>query len=126
VLAFAVGADFAVAEETRPRDDELAEAFDAVALTDPWLAESLLDDEGPSEDESAHAAPAPVTMATPAPRATASPPTRPIYREAPIASSSRADQYYLNETTLLHHGHLPPSRCPLDGRFESPQVQHVP
>ncbi len=48
------------------------------------------DDEA-AEPDSAEATPYPVRMAVPTPRATASPPTRPIYRAATIASSWTAD-----------------------------------
>ena len=59
----------------------------------PLPADAELDDESDPDDEdspdavSAHATPCPAKTAAPTPRATASPPTRPMYLEAPIASS---------------------------------------
>jgi hypothetical protein len=73
------------------------EAADAPPFGDPLAVESGVDDEfevdaddvddGPAVSDSADATPYPVRTAVPTPRATASPPTRPIYRAAPIASS---------------------------------------
>jgi hypothetical protein len=85
-------------EEVPAPDGELDEGCVDSELDDPLLvaplpADAALDDESDPEDEdspdavSADATPYPVKTAAPTPRATASPPTRPIYLEAPIASS---------------------------------------
>lgn len=63
-----------------------------------------VDDEA-AEPGSAEATPYPVRMAVPTPRATASPPTRPIYRAAPIASSWTAD---LRQQTLASSSRAQP------------------
>jgi hypothetical protein len=78
-------------------EPDTPEAADALRPGDPLAVERDGDDEfevdcddvddEPAEPDSAEATPYPVRMAAPTPRATASPPTRPIYRAAPIASS---------------------------------------
>jgi hypothetical protein len=78
-------------------DPDTPGAADALRLGDPLAVERDGDDEfevdsDDVDDEageagSAEATPYPVRMAVPTPRATASPPTRPINHAAPIASS---------------------------------------
>jgi hypothetical protein len=74
---------------------EPGEVGDDVGLASPLLAVPLPaeaepevefdpDDEDPSDAVSAHATPPPAKIAAPTPRATASPPTRPIYRDESI------------------------------------------
>jgi hypothetical protein len=83
-------------EEVPAPDGELEEGCVDSELDDPLLvaplpADAELDDESDPEDEdspdavSAHATPCPLKTAAPTPRATASPPTRPMYLEAPIS-----------------------------------------
>ncbi len=85
-----------VDSEARVEPDS-PEAAEALRPGDPLAVEPDDDDEfdvdsddvdgEPAEAVSAEATPYPVRMAVPTPRATASPPTRPICRAAPIASS---------------------------------------
>lgn len=80
-----------------PVAPDTPEAADALRPGDPLAVERDGDDEfevdsddvddEAAEPDSAEATPYPVRMAVPTARATASPPTRPIYRAAPIASS---------------------------------------
>jgi hypothetical protein len=84
-----------------PAEPDTPEAADALRPGDPLAVERDGDDEfevdsddvddEATEPGSAEATPYPVRMAVPTPRATASPPTRPTYRAAPIASSWTAD-----------------------------------
>jgi septal ring-binding cell division protein DamX len=79
-----------------PVEPDTPEAADALGSADPLEVDSDdADDEvaepDSSEPDSAEATPYPVRMAMPTPRATASPPTRPMYRAAPITSSWTAD-----------------------------------
>jgi hypothetical protein len=89
-------------DEVAPLDDDPARACGDLEVVDPLLAaplpadvepddESDPDDEDPSDVGSADAIPCPVKTAAPTPKATASPPTRPIYLEAPMASSCCPD-----------------------------------
>jgi hypothetical protein len=80
-----------------PVEPDTPEAADALRSGGPLAVELDDDDEfevdsddaddEAAEPDSAEATPYPVRMAVPTPIATASPPTRPIYRAAPIASS---------------------------------------
>jgi hypothetical protein len=96
-------------EEISAPDDEAADDCDVSEVADPPLAvllpaeaelddESDPDDEDPSDVGSAHATPCPAKTAAPTPRATASPPTRPIYRAAPIASPLSSGWYSTRDT----------------------------
>jgi hypothetical protein len=61
----------------------------AVPLEPEFDDEFELLDDGPAEPGSAHATAYPVKTAAPTPSATASPPTRPIYLEAPMTTPWR-------------------------------------
>jgi hypothetical protein len=81
-------------------DSELADPL----LVAPLPVDAELDDESGPDDEdspdavSAHATPCPAKTAAPTPRATASPPTRPIYLEAPMFPPVAAVESSTSET----------------------------
>lgn len=113
-------------EEVPAPDGEPAEGCVDPELADPPLVALLpvgaeLDDASDFDDEdspgavSAHATPWPAKTAAPTPSETASPPTRPIYREAPIASPLSSESYF--NAGLWHNRCESPMKCPLGGRL---------